>query len=75
MGTELRIAVHNRLQVFFTEPISIDMMQSFVKELRLVAKQVLVATNDGFLAQLDMEVSLLLVTETNAILARFLFLL
>lgn len=46
------------------------MVQCLVKVLRLVAKQVLVTADDCLLAQLDMEVALLLVAEANAIFAR-----
>lgn len=49
-------------------------MQGLVKVLALVAKQVFITTDDGFLAQLDMEVPLLLVAEADAVLARFLLL-
>ena len=51
------------------------MREGLVEEFGLLAEQVLVTANDRLLAQLHMEVSLLLVAETDAVLARFLFLL
>ena len=51
------------------------MMQGLVEELGLVAEQVFVTTNDGLLAQFDVEVPLLLVTEADAVLSRFLLML
>jgi len=44
-------------------------MQGLVEVLTLVAKQVLITADDGFLAQLDVEVPLLLVAEADAVLA------
>ena len=45
------------------------MRQRLVEELGLVAKQVLVTANDGLLTELDVEVSLLLITEADAVFA------
>ena len=50
-------------------------MQGLVEELRLVAEEVFVTANDRLLAKLHVEVPLLLVTEADAVLARFLLLL
>ena len=66
---ELRVLVHYRLQLLFAETICINMMESLVEELALVAKQVFVSTNDGLLSKLDMEIPLLLVREADAVLA------
>ena len=74
LGTELRVFIHNWLQVLLAKAVSINMMQSLVEELRLVAEEVFVTANDGLLAQLHVEVALLLVTEADAVLARLLFL-
>lgn len=69
LGAELGILVHDWLQFLLTQPICIQMRQRLVEELGLVAKQVLVTANDGLLAELDVEVSLLLVTEADAVFA------
>lgn len=66
---ELRVLVHDWLQSFLAETISIQVSQSLVKELRLSAEQVFVTADDGLLAQLDVEVPLLLVAEADAVLA------
>jgi hypothetical protein len=50
-------------------------VQRLVEVLRLVLEQVLVTANDRLFAKLYMEVSLLLVTKADAVLARFLLLL
>ena len=75
LGLELRVLVHDRLQVLLPQAVSIDVVQGLVEELGLVAEEVFVTANDGLLAQLDVEVALLLVAETDAVLARLLFLL
>ena len=69
LGAELGILVHDWLQFLLTQPICIQMRQRLVEELGLVAKQVLVTANDGLLAELDVEVSLLLVTKADAVFA------
>ena len=69
LSAELRILVHNWLQVLFTKSVSIDMVQRFVEELRLVAEEVFVTANNGLLAKLDVEVALLLIAEADAVLA------
>ena len=51
------------------------MRQGLVEELGLFTEKVLVTANDRFLSEFYVEVSLLLVAETDAVLARFLFLL
>ena len=61
LGTELRVFIHDRLQILLAKAVSINMMQSLVEELRLVAEEVFVTANDGLLAQLHVEVALLLV--------------
>lgn len=75
LSLELRILIHDRLQVFLPKAVCIDVMQGLVEELGLVAEEVFVTANDGLFTQLDVEVALLLVAETNAVLARLLFLL
>ena len=74
LSAEFRVFVHDGLQVLLAKAVSINMMQSLVEELRLVAEEVFVTANDGLLAQLHVEVALLLVTEADAVLARLLFL-
>ena len=66
---ELGVLVHDRLQLLFANTISIYMMESFVEELALVAKEVFITANDGLLSKFHVEVSLLLVREANAVLA------
>ena len=72
---ELGVLVHNGLEFLLAQAIRIQMREGLVEEFGLLAEQVLVTANDRLLAQLHMEVSLLLVAETDAVLARFLFLL
>ena len=74
LSLELRVPVHDWLQVLFAQAIGINMMQSLVEELRAVAEEVFVTANDGLLTQLHVEVALLLVREADAVLARLLFL-
>lgn len=74
LGAEFRVFVHDGLEVLLAKAVSINVMQSLVEELRLVAEEVFVTANDGLLAQLHVEVALLLVREANAVLARLLFL-
>ena len=69
LSAELRILVHDWLQVLFAKSVSINMVQRFVEELRLVAEEVFVTANDGLLAKLDVEVALLLIAEADAVLA------
>ena len=70
---ELRVLVHDRLQLLFANTISIYMMESFVEELALVAKEVFITANDGLLSKLDMEIPFVLVRESDTVLARFVF--
>ena len=70
---ELGVLVHDRLQLLFANTISIYMMESFVEELALVAKEVFITANDGLLSKLDMEIPFVLVRESDTVLARFVF--
>ena len=50
LGAEFRIFVHDGLKVLLAKAVSINVMQSLVEELRLVAEEVFVTANDGLLA-------------------------
>ena len=50
LGAELRVFIHDGLQVLLAKAVSINMMQSLVEEFRLVAEEVFVTANDGLLA-------------------------
>ena len=50
LSAEFRVFVHDGLQVLLAKAVSINMMQSLVEELRLVAEEVFVTANDGLLA-------------------------
>lgn len=69
LSLELGVLVHYWLQVLLPKTVRINVMQGLVEVLTLVAKQVLITADDGFLAQLDVEVPLLLVAEADAVLA------
>ena len=74
LGVELWILVHYRLELLLAEAVRIDMVQGFVKELTLLAEHIFVAPNNRLFAQLDMEVALLLLAESDAVLTRLLLL-
>lgn len=75
MSLELRVPVHDGFQILLAKAIGIDVMQGLVEELRLAVEEVFVTANNRLLAEFDVEVALLLVTEANAVLARLLLLL
>ena len=66
---EVWILVHNRLKLILSEAISIDMVKCSVEEFRLIAEEVFVTTNDSLVAKLHVEIFLVGMTETNAVLA------
>ena len=72
---KLRILLHDWAKLLLTEPIGINMGKGLVKEFAALAEQVLVTANYGLLAELHMEVALLLVAEADGVLARYLLLL
>ena len=74
LSSELGVLVHNRLEVLFTKAIGVDVMECLIEELGVLAEKVIVTANDCLLTKFDMEVPLLLFTEADAVLARFLHL-
>ena len=70
---EVWILVHDWLESVLTETVRINVVKSSVEEFRFVAEEVLVPTDDGLVTKFDMEVLLMGVAETNAVLAILLF--
>lgn len=70
---EVWILVHDWLESVLAETVRINVVKSSVEEFRFVAEEVLVPTDDGLVTKFDMEVLLMGVAETNAVLAILLF--
>ena len=66
---ELRVLVHDWLKLLLPKTIGINMVECLIAELSTSAKEVLIATNNGLVSQLNVEVSLLVVSEANAVLS------
>ena len=65
--SELRVGVHNWHHLVLSESISIDMVESLVAELSTAPSQVLIATNNSFESQLNMEVLVFVVGEADTV--------
>ena len=70
---EVRILVHDWFESVLAEAVCINVVEGSVEEFRLIAKEVLVPTDDGLVTKLDVEVFLVGVAESNAVFAILLF--
>lgn len=66
---ELGALVQNWLDLYLAKSKPSDLSQCLDKEFTLVAKYILIAANDGPWLQLDMLVLLLVLSETDAVVA------
>ena len=65
---EVRVQVHDWLELVLSEAIGVNVMEGSVEEFGLVAKEVLITSDDGLVTEFDMEVLLVGVAEPNAVL-------
>ena len=70
---EIWVLIHDWLELIFSKTIGVNMMQCSVEELRLVSKQILVPSDNGLVAEFDVEVLVAGVAEANAVLAILFF--
>ena len=73
MTLEIWVLIHDWLELIFAKTIGVNMMQCSIEELRLVPKQILVSSNNGLVAEFDVEVLVAGVAEANAVLAILFF--
>ena len=70
---EVRVQVHDWLELVLSEAIGVNVMEGSVEEFGLVAKEVLITSDDGLVTEFDMEVLLVGMAEPDAVLAILLF--
>ena len=66
---EIRVCIHNWFEFILTETIGINMVEGSVEELRFVAKEIFIAADDSLITKFDVEVLLMGMAKSYAILA------
>ena len=70
---EIWVLIHDWLELIFAKTIGVNMMQCSIEELRFVPEQILVSSDNGLVAEFDVEVLVAGVTEANTVLAVLFF--